>query len=136
MKAEVPPGEKTSSGESTVVPTPDTASVVESEGQTEGASSHGDNASPSGSSDEATLAGSQAGTLTGKSKASKGKGKDADAASTKSETTGKPKPQPTSRNLVGKLNNLVTTDLSNITSGRDFVMLCEWITILSHSANG
>lgn len=28
-------------------------------------------------------------------------------------------------NLVGKINNLVTSDLDNITTGRDFLFICE-----------
>ena len=123
MKAEVPSSENPSSGESTVVPTPDTASVVESENQAEGTADHGNNAISSKSSDDATLTGSQASTLTGKSKMSNGKRKDVDSA--KSAVATKPKSQPTSHNLIGKLNNLVTTDLSNITSGVDFAMICK-----------
>lgn len=29
------------------------------------------------------------------------------------------------RNLAGKINNLITADLSNVTDGRNFVSLCE-----------
>jgi hypothetical protein len=31
-----------------------------------------------------------------------------------------------SRNIVGKINNLITVDVQNITEGRDFVVVCEY----------
>ena len=57
-----------------------------------------------------------------KSDTSKGKGKD----TTSDAPVGKD-PQSTSStdNLVGKLNNLITTDLQNIVDGRDFPMLSK-----------
>lgn len=41
-------------------------------------------------------------------------GKDEDAS---------PAPPPSSGNLIGKINNLVTTDLSNLIDGRDFLFI-------------
>jgi hypothetical protein len=35
-----------------------------------------------------------------------------------------------SKNLVGKMNNLVTTDLENIVDGRDFVLLSSSLSVL------
>ena len=131
MKAEIPLSEKPSSGESTLVPTPDTVPVVESECQVEGATRHGDSARPSGNSNETILTRNQTITLTDKSKACKGKRKDVDLSKTKDIQVTKSEQQLTSRNLLGKLNNLVSTDLSNITHGRDFMMLCKRI-IMSH----
>ena len=44
---------------------------------------------------------------------------------TAAQETGKENTQKNKANLVGKINNLVTTDLNNISNGRDFPMLCE-----------
>ena len=40
-----------------------------------------------------------------------------------------PTTQKKTNNLIGKINNLVTSDLDNITRGRDFLFLCESIEI-------
>ncbi len=43
----------------------------------------------------------------------------------KEETKGAEKgPKAKGNNLIGKINNLVTSDLNNITSGRDFLFIC------------
>lgn len=123
MKAELPPDVNPTTGESTVVATPDTGSVDESDDPVEGTGRHEDNANPSNSSDEATLAGSQAGALTGKSDPSKKKGGGVESALPKDASTTKPNPAPASSNMTGKLNNLVTSDLANITFGREFMLL-------------
>lgn len=43
----------------------------------------------------------------------------------KQEDTANKTPRSSAENLVGKINNLVTTDLNNIVDGRDFLMICE-----------
>ena len=100
------------------------ASVADSEVATE-TSTITAHESPSGSAndDETLRAASES---TGSK--SKGKGKSSSTnvkrggvvqgADTKSSTS-------STDNLVGKLNNLVTTDLTNIVEGRDFIMLSE-----------
>jgi len=42
----------------------------------------------------------------------------------KQEDTASRTPRSSAENLVGKINNLVTTDLNNIVDGRDFLMIC------------
>lgn len=57
------------------------------------------------------------------SESSKGKAK---ATATQAPTSAKPEQQSTRKdnsNLIGKINNLVTTDLGNITDARDFLLL-------------
>ncbi|KAG8968451.1 hypothetical protein FRC03_007393 [Tulasnella sp. 419] len=101
----------------------------------------------SGASDEAgpatTVVGSES-----QSPATKGKAKDVPKpTSPPSSDSGKgPKPEGHGANLVGKINNLVSTDLGNITDGRDFLIvillsplllgLCIWFlySILGWSA--
>lgn len=96
MKSE--PSESPPSQPSTSVPTPDTASIAES------TSGH----SPDGT--EVTQ-----GTST--TLASEATAPEVDKASMKGEEK-----KPTG-NLVGKINNLVSTDLNNIIDGRDFLMV-------------
>lgn len=43
--------------------------------------------------------------------------------------SGKPKPDNPAGNLVGKINNLVTTDLENIIESRDFVMILVYVPV-------
>lgn len=114
------------SGESTAVVTPDSASIAESppsDDQGEG----NDNASHSvGSSADETVRPGSPSTKSGDSV--KGKGKSATASlSGKSVTSTKSAAADDkdgkSDNLVGKLNNLVTTDLNNITEARDFMLV-------------
>ncbi|KAH7914592.1 hypothetical protein BJ138DRAFT_1143462 [Hygrophoropsis aurantiaca] len=38
-------------------------------------------------------------------------------------------PKPSAGNLVGKINNLVTTDLNNITEGRDFMFIAIYVPL-------
>ena len=114
VKAEVG-SSSSSSATSSAVTTPDSASVAE---RSEGAES---------SADEAETAVSEA-TGTSTTKAPKSKSaqsvserevpKDADAASKDEKKDDKK-----ADNLVGKLNNLVTTDLNNLTEGRDFLFV-------------
>lgn len=98
MKSE--PSEPSSSQPSTSAPTPDTASVAES------TSGH----SPDGT--EFTQ-----GTST--TLAHEATTPEVDSASIKGEE----KKHTGGGNLVGKINNLVSTDLNNIIDGRDFLMI-------------
>lgn len=105
MKAQTASG--SSSGSSTAAATPDTASIADSDTQTEGTTINGSEVQPSNASVKST--------------SSKGKGKVAEPsleASVKDV-----KSTSSTDNLVGKLNNLITTDLQNIVEGRDFCML-------------
>ncbi|THH11785.1 hypothetical protein EW145_g436 [Phellinidium pouzarii] len=125
MKAQTS-SDKTASATSTSVPTPDTASInlpdanTELEGTTANSS---EVAGANATSDETLLPSSPS----MDSNASKGKGRNAPSISGKSTSSKVGTDSPTSSgdsdNLVGKLNNLITTDLQNIVDGRDFVML-------------
>ena len=42
-----------------------------------------------------------------------------------------PEDGPASGNLIGRINNLVTTDLSNLVEGRDFLFISEQALLLS-----
>ena len=102
MKSEPSESSPSLSQPSTSVPTPDNASIAEF------ASGH----SPDGT--EATV-----GTST--TLASEATPSEADKASIKGEEK-KPAGEK-GGNLVGKINNLVSTDLNNIIDGRDFLMI-------------
>lgn len=93
MKAE------SSDGDTTAVPTPDNASVANAE-------------SASGDLSRASLASEQLLTQ-GKSVAQEFESQ-ADASESNDSASG---------NLTGKINNLVTTDMGNITDARDFLLL-------------
>ena len=91
--------------------TPDTASVTEVPES---------EASTSGSGDE-TVAGDSQSTI------SKGKQREPSEQSDDSKKeTEAPRPDK-GDNLVGKINNMISTDLKNITDGRDFLFLCRFI---------
>jgi hypothetical protein len=51
----------------------------------------------------------------------KGKGKE----NGKDEVKGKSKTEESKGNMMGKINNLVSSDLDNISGGRDFLIPCE-----------
>ena len=90
----------------TVVGTPETASVADS--------------SENGSEDSNTEAASTT------ASSSKGKAKQASASPPpKAPPAKKPSDNKKDSNLIGKINNLVTTDLGNITDARDFLMLSQ-----------
>ena len=91
---------------STVASTPETASITDSDATTEGTTLNGNGSEGQPSS------------VAVKSDSSKGKGKN-----TESTSNAASKSKSSTDNLIGKLNNLVTTDLQNIVDGRDFVML-------------
>jgi hypothetical protein len=104
MKAEVAkksPGD----GDSTVAPTPDGAATPDAN----------ENQEPSTASGEETL---QSSSTSVSSLTSKGKQK-----APSPEETPKASEDAGAGNLVGKINNLVTTDLANITNARDFLYL-------------
>ncbi|KAI0329604.1 multidrug resistance-associated ABC transporter [Cubamyces sp. BRFM 1775] len=94
----------------TAIHTPDNASIAEvADGSRE--SSSGSN----GSEDE-TVRASNASTTSAKAK----KDKDAKKAD---EKPGAPGDGPATGNLIGRINNLVTTDLNNLVDGRDFLFI-------------
>ncbi|KAI0317990.1 hypothetical protein OF83DRAFT_1118292 [Amylostereum chailletii] len=91
--------------------TPDTASLVEEPGS---------DASGSGSGDETLHSGDSQSTT------SKGKKRQPSVPEATSDHVKKDDEQPNAAkagNLVGKINNLISTDLNNITSGRDFLFI-------------
>jgi hypothetical protein len=106
------------SGPSTAAPSPDRVSIAEDE----------QDSSPTGSNDstEETLRASSSSLKSASSGGSKGKqtlkaSKEGDAA-TLPVNAG---------NLVGKINNLVSTDLNNITEARDFMFVGEFHSYFS-----
>ncbi|KAG1757959.1 hypothetical protein EDB19DRAFT_1936472 [Suillus lakei] len=109
MKAELPDDGK-KSGESTVPSTPDSASVA-------GSSTAAADESTDGSGDETLQASAE---TMSTSSTKKGKQKSQDV---KEDLDSSSKKHSSADNLVGKINNLVTTDLGNITDGRDFLMV-------------
>ncbi|QRW14592.1 ABC transporter transmembrane region [Ceratobasidium sp. AG-Ba] len=90
----------------------------------EAASVSGETAVEEGSNGESSTAhtaeGSNAQTLVASSSSIKGKGKDEDKDEDKKKDEEK---SAESSNLVGKINNLMSTDLGNITEGRDFLFV-------------
>ena len=95
----------------TAAQTPDNASIAEPEPE------HEEGASGSQSSEDGTTG--RASTLSGatvKGKEPAKKGEEDKEKEKKPESAG-------SGNLIGKINNLVTTDLANIIDGRDFLFL-------------
>ena len=97
------------SDENTAVPTPDAASQAGADGAGEGA--EGSQATADAPTDSAA-SGSETATA---SSAAKGKGKaPAEDAAKKPAEPKKPAEDKKGKNLVGKINNLVTSDLSNL----------------------
>jgi hypothetical protein len=108
MKAELPDGDK-KSGDSTGVSTPDSASVA-------GSSTAAADENTDGSGDSTLQTSSE---TISTSSAKKGKQKAQDA---KEDSDSSSEKNSSADNLMGKINNLVTTDLTNITDGRDFFL--------------
>lgn len=109
---------------SSAATTPDNASIADASERSE---------SPTAEDDDAQTAVSEG---TNVSKVSKGKHTQASSESTTATATEKPQTEGAhAGNLVGKLNNLVTSDLSNVTNGRDFMFICA-LTLLILSATG
>ena len=104
MKSETPAESPSASRATTAAHTPDNASIAE----------EGGSDTPPLSEEETV----RASTISGSSAATK-KGKDKDAK--KGEEEKAPAPAPDSGNLIGKINNLVTTDLNTLIDGRDFL---------------
>ncbi|KIO07506.1 hypothetical protein M404DRAFT_24002 [Pisolithus tinctorius Marx 270] len=111
MKAEVPDTDK-GSADSTVT-TPDSASLSESATAVE--------SSREGSPDEGRSTTTDVATPVTNGKL-QSEGKRGDTSGEKSASS--------TENFVGKISNLITTDLGNITDGRDFLLspmyLCNW----------
>ncbi|EJD04272.1 uncharacterized protein FOMMEDRAFT_106872 [Fomitiporia mediterranea MF3/22] len=108
MKAQTSEGQS-SSRPSTATTTPDTASIADSDVTAEGTTLNGN-----GSEVPPSIASVESDAGKGKRKTSP-TSTDPNAPATKSTSS--------TSNLVGKLNNLITTDLQNIVEGRDFIML-------------
>ena len=106
MKAETPNSTPTVSK----APTPDNGSVAD---QPAGSESSGDETLHSASPTETTTTA----TAVGGAKAKKGKGDQEEEGHSSSEA------------LVGKINNLVTTDLNNLVDGRDFLFIILYIPL-------
>ncbi|KDQ56809.1 hypothetical protein JAAARDRAFT_132140 [Jaapia argillacea MUCL 33604] len=117
MKAEVTP-EKTSSSQST--DTPDGASLVEIEAEPQSGETAG---SENGSGDGASSTTAREPIVVS---TSKGKRREEEKQN-ENEKVVKNGEEGKGSNLVGKINNLVTTDLGNLTDGRDFL----WILLMS-----
>jgi hypothetical protein len=77
-----------------------------------------------------TLVQSNLSSIKSVSDSSKGKKKAKDAQSAEEKPA--PKKNAAADNLVGKINNLVTTDLNNITEARDFLFICEYMLYMSY----
>ncbi|KAH7883936.1 hypothetical protein F5I97DRAFT_2075294 [Phlebopus sp. FC_14] len=107
MKAELP---ESSKDIDSTLSTPDSASIAEST-TAESSTVIGDSRESSIDEAQSTSGSTTTSSAKGKQKA---KGKQNDGVESK-------KPQSSADNLVGKINNLVTTDLGNITDGRDFL---------------
>ncbi|KDR83054.1 hypothetical protein GALMADRAFT_238844 [Galerina marginata CBS 339.88] len=101
----------------TVAGTPDTASIAGS--STEDTNTSSQSPSPTNRTPEAST--DSQSTLTVST--IKGKAKDTSPPPPKTSPAKKVTPDKKDANLIGKINNLVTTDLGNITDARDFIML-------------
>jgi hypothetical protein len=98
----------------TVVGTPDSASIAES------STSNGNDESSSASTTAASREPTSDSSSSSKKSSLKGKAKDKPSPPSTPKAMGKAKDD---SNLIGKINNLVTTDLSNIVEARDFLLL-------------
>ncbi|PPQ97414.1 hypothetical protein CVT26_006798 [Gymnopilus dilepis] len=117
------------STEQSEVTTPDNASeeAANTGAQDQSRAEHTDEASQTSTvvaSREASTASSQATATAPSSSTAKGKGKE-----TLQKTQKDDKKQESDGNLIGKINNLVTTDLGNITDGRDFLLLVLYVPV-------
>lgn len=98
---------------STAVHTPDNASIAEATDAEQGSPSR---SNENGSEDETVHASSASTTSATATK----KGSDTKKTEEKLATSGAP-----AGNLIGRINNLVTTDLNNLVDGRDFLFIGE-----------
>ncbi|KAH7913221.1 hypothetical protein BJ138DRAFT_1059515 [Hygrophoropsis aurantiaca] len=113
LKAESPDDNKQVS-DATTTPTPDTVSVAGLESPDDEVSTNEsteDTIRPSSASEASSSA-------KGKQKAAQTKNMDDTRA-----------PKSSASNLIGKINNLVTSDLNNITEGRDFLLLGFYVPL-------
>ncbi|KAF8528037.1 P-loop containing nucleoside triphosphate hydrolase protein, partial [Hysterangium stoloniferum] len=101
---------------STAINTPETRSTVD--GDITELESETENSSDSG---EETLHGTSNVSRTSSTPTLKGKQKANETNSSPPATPGPPPTQEKTNNLVGKINNFVTTDLGNVVDGRDFL---------------
>lgn len=99
----------------TAAQTPDNASIAEAEESTVHGSPSGSNASG-----EETVRNS---TISTASTAATKKGKEPPAKKSEDAPAALAEPSTGSGNLIGKINNLVTTDLNNLVDGRDFLFI-------------
>ena len=104
----------------TAVHTPDNASIADVE---EGSATHGSQNGSNGSEDETV----RASTISAASTAAAKKGKDVPKKADEAKST-PAEPSSASGNLVGKIINLVTTDLNNLIDGRDFLFIGVWLS--------
>lgn len=104
-----------SSAASSTATTPDNASIADVSERSE---------SPAVEDDETQTAISEGTSASKAGKHKKSQSQSPSEASTAATAVEKPKSDGTpAGNLVGKLNNLVTSDLSNVTNGRDFLFV-------------
>ncbi|KAF8898485.1 hypothetical protein BD779DRAFT_1607278 [Infundibulicybe gibba] len=116
VKAETPGSSPPSSSSVSVSSTPDTVSIADQEGS----GSDPEIAHSVGGTESETLQASSSSVKSGTS--SKGKAK-----SIKDESDGSE--HSSASNLVGKINNLVTTDLGNIVDSRDFLLVLLYLPL-------
>lgn len=113
--------ETTSTPAPSVAPTPDTASLAGSDTDT----AVGD------SSESAASHAGEASSSTAVSSGSQTSGKDASQGGDKKGGAEKDDKEKKGDNFVGKINNLVTTDLQSIVSGRDFTMVVVFMPVMT-----
>ena len=113
LKAEVS-NEKIKGGNLTVIGTQDSTSVTKG---TSVASNSGERASQSSQASTPIPHNSSSDSQSNSNGPVKGK----ESSTLKSDTKSATKDKNEAQNLIGKINNLVTTDLANIVSGRDFL---------------
>ncbi|TFK79744.1 P-loop containing nucleoside triphosphate hydrolase protein [Polyporus arcularius HHB13444] len=102
------------SGENTVVATPDSASQAGTEGDSGSGSESGDADAETATSASHTASSSTATVVAPTSASIKGKGKVASVAEISQKTETPEPPRSKGKNLVGRINNLVSSDLSSL----------------------
>ena len=118
LKAEVP-NETIEEDDLTVIDTPDSASAAEGRAIDYNSESDERMSEPSQASTAVTWDSSSDSRSTPKGKKEKNKSPSA----VKSDTKQASKHEKDAQNLIGKINNLVTTDLANIVKGVDFLLI-------------
>lgn len=122
VKSETSSGTPGSSIASSVATTPDNASIADASERSE---------SPGGDDDDETQTAVSEGTNASRTSKDKKSRSASEATSSTTATATEPTKSegPHAGNLVGKLNNLVTSDLNNVTNGRDFLFVCELCSV-------